>query len=104
MNLWKDELIQMMRMQEIIEQLPFRRWLEMLGHKGTAPELRYENPIHSMVPTPQNSEHSSFNFSNQPRSFSQDDRKVTFAISYLKGLALAHFENALIEPDLLLAR
>src|ERR1700722_7258557 len=42
-------------------------------------------------------------FSDQPRSFSQDDRKVNFAISYLKGLALAHFENALIEPDLLAA-
>src|SRR6202035_519685 len=42
-------------------------------------------------------------FSDQPRSFGQDDRKVNFAISYLKGLALAHFENALIEPDLLAA-
>src|SRR6202040_3159381 len=103
MNLWKDELIQMMRMQEIISRPPFRRWLEMLGLKGTAPELRSENPIHSMVPTPQSSEHSSFNFSDRPRSFSQDDRKVNFAISYLKGLALAHFENALIEPDLLAA-
>src|SRR3984957_1083942 len=43
------------------------------------------------------------NFSDRPRSFGQDDRKVNFAISYLKGLALAHFENALIEPDLLAA-
>src|ERR1700723_1154808 len=42
-------------------------------------------------------------FSDRPRSFGQDDRKVNFAISYLKGLALAHFENALIEPDLLAA-
>src|SRR6202041_2252015 len=42
-------------------------------------------------------------FSDRPRSFGQDDRKVNFAISYLKGLALAHFENTLIEPDLLAA-
>src|ERR1700723_858217 len=42
-------------------------------------------------------------FSDRPRSFGQDDRKVNFAISYLKGSALAHFENALIEPDLLAA-
>ena len=31
--------------------------------QGTAPELRSENPIHSMVPTPQSSKHSLFNFS-----------------------------------------
>src|ERR1700722_16435206 len=75
----------------------------MLGHKGTAPELRFENPIHSTVPTPQNSEHLiqlQLSFSDRPRSFGQDNRKVNFAISYLKGLALAHFENALIHPDL----
>src|ERR1700720_4435343 len=42
-------------------------------------------------------------FSDRPRSFSQDDRKVNFAISYLKGLALAHFGKSLIEPDLLAA-
>ena len=42
-------------------------------------------------------------FSDRPRSFGQDDRKVNFAISYLKGLAFAHFENAFIEPDILAA-
>src|SRR3984957_13367474 len=42
-------------------------------------------------------------FSDRPRSFGEDDRKVNFAISYLKGLALTHFEKALIEPDLLAA-
>ena len=35
-------------------------------------------------------------YSDQPQSFSQDDQKVNIAISYLKGLALAHFENALM--------
>src|SRR3984957_13562896 len=42
-------------------------------------------------------------FSDWPQSFGQDDWKVNFAISYLKGLALAHFENARIEPDILAA-
>ena len=40
-------------------------------------------------------------FNNRPRAFAQDSRKVNFAISYLKGIALAHFENSLIEPDLI---
>ena len=31
--------------------------------QGDGSELRSENPIHSMVPTPQSSEHSLFNFS-----------------------------------------
>jgi hypothetical protein len=39
-------------------------------------------------------------FNNRPRAFSNDARKVNFAISYLKGITLAHFENSLIEPDL----
>src|ERR1700723_3210385 len=43
------------------------------------------------------------NFSDWPRSFGQDDWKFNFAISYQKGLALAHFENALIEPDIFAA-
>src|SRR3984957_5770816 len=42
-------------------------------------------------------------FSDRPRSFGQDYWKVNFTISYLTGLALAHFENALIEPDILVA-
>ena len=41
------------------------------------------------------------NFNDQPRAFSEDRRKVNFAISYLKGIALAHFENMLIKPDLI---
>src|ERR1700676_317361 len=39
-------------------------------------------------------------FNDHPRTFSNDRRKVDFAISYLKGIALAHFEISLIEPDL----
>ena len=40
------------------------------------------------------------NSNDRPRTFSEDRRKVNFAISYLKGIALAHFENTLIEPDI----
>ena len=40
------------------------------------------------------------NFNDRPRAFSEDQRKVNFTISYLKGIALAHFENTLIEPDI----
>jgi hypothetical protein len=40
-------------------------------------------------------------FNDQPRAFTQDLRKVNFAILYLKGIALAHVENSLIEPDLI---
>jgi len=40
-------------------------------------------------------------FNDRPRAFAEDHRKVNFAISYLKGIALAHFENSLVEPDLL---
>ena len=39
-------------------------------------------------------------FNDRPRAFAKEHRKVNFAISYLKGIALAHFENSLIEPDL----
>ena len=38
-------------------------------------------------------------FNDRPRVFEVDQRKVNFAISYLKGIALAHFENSLIEPN-----
>jgi hypothetical protein len=41
------------------------------------------------------------NFNDRPHAFSEDQRKVNFAISYLKGIALAHFKNTLIEPDLI---
>jgi len=40
-------------------------------------------------------------FNDRPRAFADDRNKINFAISYLKGIALAHFENSLIEPDLL---
>ena len=40
-------------------------------------------------------------FNDRPRAFAEDHRKVNFAISYLKGIALAHFENSLVDPDLL---
>ena len=40
-------------------------------------------------------------FNDCPRAFVNDRNKVNFAISYLKGIALTHFENSLIEPDLL---
>jgi hypothetical protein len=39
-------------------------------------------------------------FNDRPRAFADDRNKINFAISYLKGIALAHFENSLIEPDL----
>jgi len=38
-------------------------------------------------------------FNDRPRAFNGDRTKVNFAISYLKGIALAHFENSLLEPD-----
>ena len=40
-------------------------------------------------------------FNDHPRAFANDRNKVNFAISYLKGIALTHFENSLIELDLL---
>jgi Retrotransposon gag protein len=40
-------------------------------------------------------------FNDRPRAFTQDSRKVNFTILYLKGIALAHFKNSLIEPDLI---
>jgi hypothetical protein len=39
-------------------------------------------------------------FNDRPRAFADDSKRVNFAISYLKGIALAHFENSLLEPDL----
>jgi hypothetical protein len=39
-------------------------------------------------------------FNDWPCAFTDDCKKVNFAISYLKGIALAHFENSLLEPDL----
>src|ERR1700676_2162779 len=38
-------------------------------------------------------------FNDPPRAFNGDRTKVNFAISYLKDIALAHFENSLLEPD-----
>jgi hypothetical protein len=40
-------------------------------------------------------------FNDCPHAFADDRNKVNFAISYLKGIALTHFENSLIELDLL---
>jgi hypothetical protein len=39
-------------------------------------------------------------FNNRPHAFADECQKVSFAISYLKGITLAHFKNSLIEPDL----
>jgi hypothetical protein len=39
-------------------------------------------------------------FNDRPRTFTDDQNKINFAISYLKGIALTHFENSLIELDL----
>ena len=33
-------------------------------------------------------------FYDRPRAFANDQNKVNFTISYLKGIALAHFENS----------
>jgi len=66
---------------------------------------RFETLTPSMEQIQPNSVHSSSNynlsFNDRPRAFVEDHRKVNFAISYLKGIALAHFENSLVEPDLL---
>ena len=51
-----------------------------------------------------NSIHSSFNHNSSLMfnlTFVEDQRKVNFTISYLKGIALSHFGNSLVEPDLL---
>ncbi|KIN98938.1 hypothetical protein M404DRAFT_30906 [Pisolithus tinctorius Marx 270] len=39
------------------------------------------------------------NFQDRPRAFHSDRAKVTFAQSYLKGMALAWFEPDLLNPD-----
>src|SRR6202050_3049304 len=56
-----------------------------------------------MEPTQPNSVHSSFSYSLaltiDPALSMVTVKKVNFAISYLKGIALAHFENSLLEPD-----
>ena len=41
------------------------------------------------------------NFNDRTCIFSEDRRKVNLAMSYLKGIVLAHFKNTLIEPDLI---
>src|SRR3984957_19576781 len=40
-------------------------------------------------------------FNDRPSAFGNGQRKVNFAISYLKGMALAYFETSLLEPDVL---
>ena len=40
-------------------------------------------------------------FNDQPRAFTEDQQKVNFTISYLKDIALTHFENSHVELDLL---
>src|ERR1700723_3317327 len=40
-------------------------------------------------------------FNDRPSAFSNSRRKVNFAISYLKGMALAYFKTSLLEPDIL---
>jgi Retrotransposon gag protein len=39
------------------------------------------------------------NFCNHPNTFSSNEAKVTFTLSYLKGTALDYFEPALMDPD-----
>ena len=76
----------------------------MCDIKETALVRKSENPTLSMEQIQPNSEHSSFNsdlVSMIVPAFANDRSKVNFAISYLKDIALAHFENSLIEPDLL---
>src|SRR6202040_2852288 len=72
---------------------------------GSRAKVREPNPFDGTDPTKLQTflVQLQLSFSDWPRSFSEDDQKVNFAISYLKGLALAHFENALIEPDILAA-
>src|SRR6202041_3233319 len=40
-------------------------------------------------------------FNDRPSAFGNCRRKVNFAISYLKGMALAYFKTSLLEPDVL---
>src|SRR3984957_18503426 len=40
-------------------------------------------------------------FNDRLSAFGNGRRKVNFAISYLKGMALAYFETSLLEPDVL---
>src|ERR1700720_2023774 len=40
-------------------------------------------------------------FNDCPSAFGNGQRKVNFAISYLKGMALTYFETSLLEPDIL---
>ena len=72
---------------------------------GSRAKVREPNPFDGTDPTKLQTfpVQLQLSFSDWPQSFGQDDQKVNFAISYHKGLALAHFENALIEPDLLAA-
>src|SRR6202040_1539933 len=72
---------------------------------GSQAKVREPDPFNNTDPTKLQTflVQLQLNFSDRPRSFSQDNQKVNFTISYLKGLALAHFANALIEPDLLAA-
>src|SRR6202041_632597 len=38
-------------------------------------------------------------FNDRPSAFGNGRRKVNFAISYLKGMALAYFKTSLLKPD-----
>ena len=40
-------------------------------------------------------------FRANPSSYSYDDAKVTFALSYLRGMALEYFEPALLDSELI---
>src|ERR1700723_1599419 len=40
-------------------------------------------------------------FNDRPSAFGNGRRKVNFAISYLKGMALAYFETSLLKPNIL---
>src|ERR1700720_2434174 len=40
-------------------------------------------------------------FNDRLSTFANGQRKFNFAISYLKGMALAYFKTSLLEPDVL---
>ena len=69
---------------------------------GPRSKVREPNPFDGTDPTKLRTflVQLQLSFNDRPRTFSDDRRKVNFAISFLKGIALAHFENSLIEPDL----
>ena len=74
-------------------------------HQGDGPcsKVREPDPFNGTDPAKLQTSlvQIQLSFNDCPRAFANDRHKINFTISYLKGIALAHFKNFLIEPDLL---